>query len=202
VAIEIASDSAALLASLESSEGSVVIGFFGPSSEASRKGRPGFEQFCAEHPELRAVEVNVERVKDLHRRFGVSSVPTVVLTERGKAVRRVPGALGAEVLARALLGAPPAVAEVGADARPPGHRVTVFTTPTCSWCTRTKAYLRQHAIDFNEVDVSRDEKAAQRMVARSGQMGVPKLDIDGRMVVGFDKASIDRLLGIGARASA
>lgn len=197
MALEIASDSTTLLETLERADGRIVLGFFGDFSEASRKARPAFERFCAEHATLRAVLVDVGRVKDVHRRFGVSSVPTAVLVERGRATRRAVGVQTAEALARTLLDAPAAGAGGGPAEKPAGHRVTVFTTPTCSWCSRTKSYLRQNGIDFREVDVSKDEKAAQRMVARSGQMGVPQLDIDGRMVVGFDKPRIDQLLGLG-----
>ena len=201
--MEIAKDSGSLLATLEGSDRPVVLGFFGDFSEAARKARPAFERFCQDHPELRTVLVDVGRVKDLHRRFGVAAVPTVVLVERGEAARRAVGVQTAEQLARALLDAPPAAAaSPGAAERPPAHRVTVFTTPSCPWCTRVKAYLRQNAVDFREVDVAKDEKAAQRMVARSGQMGVPQLDIDGRMIVGFDKPRIDQLLKIGGRATA
>ena len=199
MAIEIASDSAATLASLEAAGARAVVGFFGDFSQAARKARPEFERFCAEHPSLRAVLVDVGRIKDIHARFGVTVVPTVVLVEGGKAVRRAMGASTADALSRALLDALPAAAGASAVEKP-AHRVVVYTTPTCSWCSRTKSYLRQHAIDFREVDVSRDQKAAQRMQARSGQMGVPQLDIDGRMIVGFDKARIDQLLGI-ARAA-
>ena len=201
MALELATDPHALLTSLEADDGQTVLGFFGDFSEAARKARPEFERFCAAHPALRAVLVDVGQVKGVHPRFGVAAVPTVVLVERGRAVRRAVGVQGAEALARALLGEPAHVT-AGAPARKAGHRVTVFTTPSCSWCTRTKAYLRQHAVDFREVDVARDEQGMQRMVARSGQMGVPQLDIDGRMVVGFDKARIDQLLGLGAGARA
>jgi glutaredoxin-like YruB-family protein len=74
--------------------------------------------------------------------------------------------------------------------------VIVYTTDVCPWCTRVKAYLRQNAIPFREINVQRDQSAARRMVERSGQQGVPQLDIDGRVVVGFDKTRIDSLLGI------
>jgi len=79
------------------------------------------------------------------------------------------------------------------------HRVLVFTTPTCSWCTRVKAYLRQQHVSFREIDVTKDEKAARDLVRRTGQMGVPVVEIDGRPVVGFDKPQIDRLLGLKPR---
>jgi glutaredoxin 3 len=79
------------------------------------------------------------------------------------------------------------------------HRVLVFTTPTCPWCTRVKSYLAQQQVPFREVDVSRDASAARDLVRRTGQMGVPVVEIDGRPVVGFDRQQIDRLLGLPAR---
>ena len=75
-------------------------------------------------------------------------------------------------------------------------RVILFTTPTCSYCRTAKRYLRQHQVPFKDVDVSRDSAAARDMVRRSGQQGVPVLDIGGKVVVGFDQPKIDRLLGI------
>jgi glutaredoxin-like YruB-family protein len=76
------------------------------------------------------------------------------------------------------------------------YRVLVFTTPTCPWCQRAKQYLRQKQIPYREVDVSRDAAAARDLVRRTGQMGVPVVEIDGRPVVGFDQRAIDRLLGL------
>ncbi|HVC86553.1 MAG TPA: glutaredoxin family protein [Gaiellaceae bacterium] len=78
------------------------------------------------------------------------------------------------------------------------HRVLVFTTPTCPWCVRAKQYLRQRNVKFREVDVSRDAAAARDLVRRTGQMGVPVVEIDGRPIVGFDKQQINRLLGLAA----
>jgi glutaredoxin-like YruB-family protein len=78
------------------------------------------------------------------------------------------------------------------------HRVLVFTTPSCPWCVRAKQYLRERNITFREVDVARDPAAARDLVRRTGQMGVPVVEIDGRPIVGFDKPQIDRLLGFAA----
>ena len=75
-------------------------------------------------------------------------------------------------------------------------RVIVFSTPTCSFCNAAKKYFREKKIIFRDVDVSRDPAAARDMVRRSGQQGVPVIDIGGRIVVGFDRLKIDRLLGI------
>ena len=75
-------------------------------------------------------------------------------------------------------------------------RVLVFTTPTCPWCSRVKAYMRQRQVKFREVDVSRDRAAAGDLVRRTGQMGVPVIEIGGRPIVGFDRGRIDQLLGL------
>jgi glutaredoxin-like YruB-family protein len=76
------------------------------------------------------------------------------------------------------------------------HAVTVYSTPTCSWCRAVKDHLTSHQISFSEVDVSIDVEKAREMVARSGQYGVPVVDIDGEIVVGFDRARINALLGL------
>lgn len=83
-----------------------------------------------------------------------------------------------------------------ATAQARAHRVIIFTTPTCSWCRRAKSYLRENRVPFREVDVSRDAAAARDLVRRTGQMGVPVIEIDGKPIVGFDQARIDRLLGL------
>ena len=75
-------------------------------------------------------------------------------------------------------------------------RVIIFTTPTCTYCRAAKRYLRQRGIRFKDVDVSRDPAAARDMVRRSGQSGVPVLDIGGKIVVGFNREKIDQLLGL------
>ena len=74
------------------------------------------------------------------------------------------------------------------------HNVTVYSTPTCPWCTRAKAYLKEIGQGYAEKDVSVDVAAAREMVKLSGQMGVPVLSIDGSIVKGFDKKRIDELL--------
>lgn len=74
--------------------------------------------------------------------------------------------------------------------------VTIYTTPTCSWCAAAKRFLDEHEIEYTEVDVSEDEDAAERLIRVSGQTGVPVIDIDGEIVVGFDRAHIAELLGL------
>jgi len=75
-------------------------------------------------------------------------------------------------------------------------RVIMFTTPTCTYCRKAKQYFRQKQVPFRDVDVSRDQAAARDMVKRSGQQGVPQILIGNKVVIGFDRPKIDRLLGL------
>jgi len=73
-------------------------------------------------------------------------------------------------------------------------KVKIYTTPTCPFCFLAKEYLKEKGIEFEEIDVSKNEAAAMEMIQKSGQMGVPVIEIDGQIVVGFDKEKIDELL--------
>jgi glutaredoxin-like YruB-family protein len=74
--------------------------------------------------------------------------------------------------------------------------VKVYSTPTCPYCKMAKEFLKENNIQFEDLDVSSNQTAAQEMISKSGQMGVPVLDIKGQIVVGFDKARIKQLLGL------
>lgn len=78
----------------------------------------------------------------------------------------------------------------------PQPKVIVFSTPSCSYCNMAKQYFRQKNVRFTDIDVSRDQSAARDMVRRSGQMGVPVIDIGGKVIVGFNRPKIDQLLGL------
>lgn len=78
----------------------------------------------------------------------------------------------------------------------PQPKVIIFTTPTCSFCRLAKQYFNEKRVRYTEVDVSRDQRAAQDMMRRTGQMGVPVIMINNRSIVGFDKPKINQLLGI------
>lgn len=72
--------------------------------------------------------------------------------------------------------------------------VKVYTTNTCPWCVKAKQYLKEKGVEYTEVNVSQDRQAAMEMINKSGQRGVPVLDINGNIVVGFDKAAIDEYI--------
>ncbi|MCU0651178.1 MAG: glutathione S-transferase N-terminal domain-containing protein [Candidatus Omnitrophica bacterium] len=75
------------------------------------------------------------------------------------------------------------------------NKVLVYSTPTCPYCVRLKQYLTENKVAFENYDVGTDQAKAEEMVQKSGQMGVPVLDIDGKIIVGFDKPKIQQALG-------
>jgi len=74
--------------------------------------------------------------------------------------------------------------------------VKVFSTVSCPYCVTLKEFLKQNNVAFEDIDVSQDEKAREEMIEKSGQLGVPVVEINGQIVIGFDKEKISRLLGI------
>ena len=75
--------------------------------------------------------------------------------------------------------------------------VKVYSTDSCPYCVMVKKYLKENKVDFEEIDVSSDQAKAQEMINKSGQMGVPVVDIDGKIIVGFNKGEIAKALGLG-----
>jgi len=75
-------------------------------------------------------------------------------------------------------------------------KVSIYSTPTCPFCHQAKDYLTAKKIAFTNHDVSADKDKAQEMIDKSGQIGVPVLDIEGKIIIGFDRAAIDKELGL------
>jgi glutaredoxin-like YruB-family protein len=75
-------------------------------------------------------------------------------------------------------------------------KITIYTTPTCGYCKMAKEFFKNHNVDYEEKDVSVDQAAVEEMIHKSGQMGVPVIDIDGQIVVGFNEEKLSSLLNI------
>ncbi|MDD2666668.1 MAG: glutaredoxin domain-containing protein [Methanocellales archaeon] len=73
-------------------------------------------------------------------------------------------------------------------------KIKVYSTPTCPYCRLAKNFLKERGVDFEDVDVSVDRKAAEEMIQKSGQMGVPQIEINEKIIVGFDKGAIEKEL--------
>jgi len=69
--------------------------------------------------------------------------------------------------------------------------VKVYSTPTCPWCHKVKDFLKEKGVKFKDINVAEDDKAAQEMVEKSGQRGVPVIVIGDKVIVGFDQAAIE-----------
>ena len=75
-------------------------------------------------------------------------------------------------------------------------KVRVFSTNSCPYCVTLKEFLKENNIEFEDIDVAQDEKAREEMITKSGQMGVPVVEIDNEIVVGFDREKICQMLDI------
>ncbi|MCQ9208761.1 MAG: thioredoxin family protein [Omnitrophica bacterium] len=75
-------------------------------------------------------------------------------------------------------------------------KARVFSTPNCSHCIRLKQFLKENNVEFEDIDISNNQEAAQEMIKKSGQMSVPVLEVDGEIVVSFDRNKIKTLLGL------
>ena len=75
-------------------------------------------------------------------------------------------------------------------------KTIVYSTQVCPWCHRAKDFLKEHNIEFEDKDVAKDPAARNELLKKSGQMGVPVLDIDGTIIVGFDQQAIEEALNL------
>ena len=75
-------------------------------------------------------------------------------------------------------------------------QVRVFSTPMCPYCVTLKEFLKEQNVAFEEINVAENAEAREEMIKKSGQMGVPVVEIDGEIVVGFNKEKITKLLNI------
>lgn len=143
---------------------------------------------------IATLAADVNQVRDIHPVYGVTSVPSLLEFVDGQYRNVLKGCLDKSYLKSYFDQIVYEVKSAAGDK--PAKRVTVYTTPTCPWCTTVKNYLRKHGVRYSEVDVAADQSAAQSMVSKSGQQGVPQTEIDGVMVVGFDQSKLNRLLEI------
>lgn len=75
-------------------------------------------------------------------------------------------------------------------------KITIYGTQSCPWCQKTREFLRKHKVKFTDKDVSEDQKAAAEMIKKSGQQGVPVIDVDGKIIAGFDEKKLRNTLKI------
>jgi glutaredoxin-like YruB-family protein len=171
-----------------------VLAFWGTFSDSAKRALRELTEFARDYKDVPVFSVDVEKAKGIHKEYGVDSVPTVLAIKDGREADRFVGVESAAFYATQLVGMAPR--HMARPARKKSLRVTVYTSPGCPPCGLVKTYLRDHGISFRSVDISRDERAARDIARRSGQQAVPQIDINGRIVVGFDRGKLAGLLGI------
>jgi glutaredoxin-like YruB-family protein len=137
---------------------------------------------------------DVNKVKDIHPEYSIKTVPSLLIFDGEKYQSSVKGCNTPEYY-QSLFEQALYTASAEKDEKPKLN-ITVYSTPTCTYCNQLKSYLKEHKISFRDIDVSKDPKAAEAMVKRSGQQGVPQTLINGKTIIGFDKAKIDKLVGL------
>lgn len=175
---------------LKKQDGLMLIVFYTPSSEKSLQSVRALEQLRKENDDLAVFKVDASETRDIHPRYDIQTVPTVVAFRNGKAAEIIHGVQTAGFYAR-LLNAPG-----GSNGQDAVHRVTVYSTPSCPYCNMVKQYLDKNGVSYDEVDVAADPQAAQQLVQRTGQQGVPQTEIDGSFVIGYNTQQIDQLLNL------
>ena len=145
--------------------------------------------------DIQVAAADVSVVRDIHGKYSITSAPTLMVFEGKNFVKTIKGC-NENNYYKGLFEDALFTAKSPAGDEKPQKRVTVYSTPTCTWCNALKTHLKTNGIRFTDVDVSKDQKAAEAMVRKSGQQGVPQTDINGQIIVGFDKPKINTLLGI------
>jgi glutaredoxin-like YruB-family protein len=139
-----------------------------------------------------AADVSVAR--DIHGRFGIDSVPSLLIFNNGEFTNTIRGCHHSTYYTALLENS--VIRSESASDRKISKQVTVYSTPTCSWCNTLKSWLQKNNIRYTDIDISRDQKAAEALVRRSGHQGVPQTDINGQIVVGFNPPMLKELLEI------
>jgi glutaredoxin-like YruB-family protein len=161
-------------------------------SEQSECAKRNVEAVAKKNNTANIFVANVKNVRDIHNNYNITTVPALIEFEVGKYRNTFKGCHNADFYQTLLDNI---IFEAKAAERPQKN-VTVYTTPTCPWCTTVKNYLRKNGVRYTEVNVASDQNAAQQMVSKSGQQGVPQTEIDGQMVIGFDQNKLNQLLEI------
>ena len=153
-----------------------------------------FEEVAATLSGVGLFMADVGVVRDIHPVYEINSVPALLEFRENSLVNVYKGCHQPGQY-RALVENAVFSAKRGGEERAVKN-VVVYSTPTCSWCHTLKRHLDVHGIKYRDIDVSKDPKAAETMVRKSGQQGVPQTEINGQMIVGFDRERINNLLQI------
>lgn len=181
---------------LADSRESMALFFYGDFSSTSKKVLDTVKEVAADMADVPIYSVNVSENKELHKKYNVKNVPTLVIFRNQKAVEWVQGEQSSSFFKNVLKGESlysPKAKDSNESSKP---NIIVYSTPTCTFCTKLKKHLDKHGFPYKDIDVSKDSKAADDLMKKTGQTGVPQSYINGQHIMGFDQKKIDKLLGI------
>ena len=181
---------------LKSDEKIKLVLFYTEKSQKSLETLEIFKELQNDYKDVPIYTVNASEVKTIHPEYNIDSVPALLVIRNNVNYNIIYGKQKKSYY-EMLFQEAPVLNEEGEEISQPD--VTVYSTPTCVYCNQLKSYLRKQRIMFSDVDVAADPKAAQELQQRTGQTGVPQTDIDGEIIVGFDRPRINELLGINSK---
>jgi glutaredoxin-like YruB-family protein len=175
-------------------EGWQLFVFYTDTSAKSMQLLEEFEKWENPPKDVFLYSINASQIRDIHPDYGITSVPAVLVFKNGEKINLIYGFQNIGYYENLLVDPEPS--SHAGDSGKKVQRIVVYTSDSCPWCNKAKDYLKGLKLPFKEVNVSRNQAEADKLVKRTGQTGTPQLDINGKYVVGFDKPKIDALLGI------
>ncbi len=140
------------------------------------------------------LKIDVSKTRDVHPKYNIDSVPSLLQFDNEELKNVIKGCMTEDYYKSVINGIYSKSALTVGDKKQ--KRVVVYGTPSCSWCRRIRDYFNEKNVKYRYIDVAANPSIAEEMKRKSGQMGVPQTEIDGQMIVGFDKPRINRLLGL------
>ncbi len=201
---------------IKNSKKHVLIDFWAPWCAPCRMLTPLLEEL-SEDPEvsekIEFASINIDESQDVASELMINSIPTIILfSNEVKPVWKQIGYSGKADIKNALLLAlekannsndnsnESSSSKNGSvdsnNSSSSGKKVYVYSAPNCPYCQMAKEYLLENKIDFEDVDVSKNRQGALDMIQKSGQTGVPVIDIDGNIIIGYDLPRIRKYLGM------
>lgn len=176
--------------------GVVVAEFWSEECQPCKELTPKLSAIAEENNQVKHVQVDIQDNQKMLEEYYVTGLPTVLFFVDGNLRDRLVGVREQNVYQQMIQDLQTKESELAKEGQV-DEKVTVFSTPTCPWCNKLKQFLTEYEIEFEDVDVSQDQEMAEKMVSRSGQMGVPQMWIGAQLVVGFDQPRVKKLLNIG-----
>lgn len=197
----------------------VLIDFWAPWCGPCRMLTPLLEELSTD-PEISSkiefASINIDNNQNIASEFMISSIPTIMLfSAELKSIWKQIGYSGKSDIKNALLSAVANVAVANVNENKNSlnnvslsqnkenkeentlsNKIYVYSTPNCPYCQMAKDFLLENKVEFKDIDVSKNRQGALDMIQKSGQTGVPVIDIDGNIVIGYDLPRIRKYLGI------